>query len=236
MDSVNSGVSIIVPVYKERENLPELIRQIAELRPQLIPLELMLVDDDSQDGTEEYIQSLQRSWITLIVRKNQRGLSTAVIKGFRKARYDILICMDGDLSHPVNVIPEMVKAIQTANTDLVIASRFMPGASVDKRWSWRRKINAKLARFLAKPFTTITDPMSGFFCLRKSTFLACTHLDPIGYKIALELIVKCPCQHIIEVPIYFAERYRGKSKLTLKQQWYYLIHLWKLRKFKRAAS
>ncbi len=236
MDSLNHGVSIIVPVYQERENLPELIRQIAALRPQLIPLELIIVDDDSQDGTEEYVNSLQKDWIILVVRKNKRGLSTAVIKGFQRARYDILICMDGDLSHPVNVIPEMVNKLQIANTDLVIASRFMPGASINTNWSWWRKMNSVLAKWLAKPFATITDPMSGFFCIKKSTFQQAAALDPVGYKIALELIVKCPCRYIVEVPIYFAERYCGKSKLNCKEQWNYLRHLWKLRKFKRAAN
>jgi dolichol-phosphate mannosyltransferase len=236
VDCISDGVSIIVPTYQERENLPELIRQITALKTQLNPLEIIIVDDDSRDGTAEYIASLQADWIKVEVRKNIRGLSTAVINGFQQARYNILICLDADLSHPVNVIPAMVAKIQTANIDMVIASRFMPGSSIAMTWSVWRKMNAAIAKWLAKPFTAITDPMSGFFCLKKTTFLNCIDLDPVGYKIALELIVKCPCKNIVEIPIHFAERYRGSSKLNLKERWNYLTHLWKLRNFKRPAN
>jgi dolichol-phosphate mannosyltransferase len=232
MDSINNSVSIIVPTYQERENLPELIRQVAELKKQIELLELVIVDDNSDDGTEEYINSLQSNWIKLIVRKNTRGLSTAVIMGFQQASYEVLVCMDADLSHPVSAIPEMLKKIQLANTDLVIASRFMLGASIDTAWPLWRKMTAAVAKWLAKPFTAITDPMSGFFCLRKTTFLRCTQLDPVGYKIALELMVKCPCKNIIEIPIHFSERQYGKSKLNGKEYGNYLKHLWKLLNFK----
>lgn len=229
---LNTSISIITPTYQERENLPELIRQIAELKKQFSSLELIIVDDDSQDGTEKYIASLDKNWIKLIIRKKQRGLSTAVIEGFTQANNPVLICMDADLSHPVTAIPEMVALVQQENINFVVASRFKKNARIIASWSLLRRINSSIAKWLAKPLITITDPLSGFFCLTKTTFLKARKLNPIGYKIGLELIVKCHCKNIIEVPIYFADRYKGKSKLNLKEQLYYLIHLCKLLRFK----
>jgi dolichol-phosphate mannosyltransferase len=231
----NSGISIIVPTYQERANLPLLIAQIKQLRTQLQPLELIIVDDDSQDGTEDYIRHLPENWIQLISRKNIRDLSSAVIAGFQQANYAILICMDGDLSHPVAAIPEMVKCIQQANVDFVIASRFMPGARIAASWPLLRRWNAAIAKFLAKSFTHISDPMSGFFCLRKTDFLTYKkHLNPVGYKIGLELLVKCRCKTIHEVPIHFAERHQGKSKLTFRERWKYIRHIARLFNYRRA--
>lgn len=229
-----SGVSIVVPTYQERDNLPELIKQIATLKTQLSPLELIIVDDDSQDGTAEYIQTLRLTydWLVLITRKNKRELSSAVVDGLTQAHYDILVCMDGDLSHPIHVIPQMVKCIQQNNIDFVIGSRFAKGGSIDKAWPVLRKLNACFAKLLAKPFVTITDPMSGFFCLKKTTFLAAEKLDPIGYKIGLELMVKCHCNNIVELPIHFAERIHGYSKLNMQERLNYLVHIIKLLKYK----
>lgn len=235
MDKINHptpGVSIIVPTYQEIENLPELIKKIAQLKTIIDPLELIIVDDNSQDGTNEYIHTLNYQWITLISRKNQRSLSSAVIDGFSYAAYPTLICMDADLSHPVEKIPEMVKHIQQSSVDFVIGSRFMPGASIYEDWNFLRHLNALIAKLLAKPFTAISDPMSGFFCLKKSMLESCASLDPIGYKIGLELIVKCGCKNIMEIPIHFSQRYKGKSKLTLREQGRYLLHIGKLLKYK----
>jgi dolichol-phosphate mannosyltransferase len=226
------GISIIVPTYQEIENLPILISQIAQLKKQLDPLELIIVDDDSKDGTDEYIAELQYNWIKLISRKNKRGLSTAVLAGFAQASYPILICMDGDLSHPVSVIPEMVKTIQQNDVDFVVGSRFMQGSDIDASWPMLRKLNAAVAKCLARFFTSISDPMSGFFCLKKSTFLTCGKLNPVGYKIGLELIVKCRCKNIVEIPIHFSDRLHGKSKLNWREMFNYLLHLIKLFKYK----
>jgi len=227
-----TDTSIIIPTFQESENLPELIRQIAGLRTQLTPIELIIVDDDSNDGTEEYITSLNYNWIKLIVRKNQRGLSSAVIEGFKQAQYSVLVCMDADLSHPVETIPQMVEIIQQGDVDFVLGSRFIKGGSVDKAWSTARKFNAWMARTIAKYIINKTDPLSGFFCIKKTTFLSVDFLDPIGYKIGLELMTKCNCKNIVEIPIHFSERYKGKSKLTLKERFKYLVHISRLLKYK----
>jgi dolichol-phosphate mannosyltransferase len=225
-----NSVSVVIPAYKEFENLPKLINRVALLRAQLNPLEIIIVDDDSKDGTFTYLGKLQRDndWIKFIFRKNQRGLSSAVIEGFKQARYSILVCMDADLSHPPEIIPQMVEAISKPNVDFVIGSRFVKGGSVPDTWSFSRWLNTIVARCFARLFTNAKDPMSGFFCLKQSTFKQADKLNPIGYKIGLELIVKCHCKNIVEIPIHFAKRFKGKSKLSLREMINYLIHIKRL--------
>lgn len=222
-------VSVIVPTYKERENLPELIERIGKVREQeKLPLELIIVDDDSKDGSEEYVNSLSYSWCRIFVRKGARGLSSAVLKGFELASGEILVVMDADLSHPPEKIPQMVKLIEVGEADMVVGSRYVPGASTDEKWGIFRWINSMVATLLAKPLTTVKDPMSGFFALKRELLLNAGPLNPTGYKIGLELLVKCPVKKVVEIPIHFAQRAHGKSKLNLREQINYLIHLRRL--------
>lgn len=228
------AISIIVPTYREAENLPELIEQLRPLQNDFT-LELIIVDDNSADGTEERLADAE-PWITLIVRHDKRGLSSAVIDGFVAAHNPILICMDADLSHPPSAIPQMVNTLlQNDEIDFVIGSRFVAGGNVDRRWSIWRWLNAAIAKTLARPFTNAKDPMSGFFCLRQSTFNAADNLNPIGYKIGLELIVKCHCKNIAEIPIHFRARQKGSSKLNFKEIMNYLRHIYRLVKYKLCA-
>jgi len=229
----NSSVSIIIPTYREVKNLPLLIARLANVRQQLelmdaYNLELLIVDDDSDDGTEAYIDSLNQSWMRLFVRKQERGLSSAVVKGLILARHEFLVVMDADLSHPPEKIPAMLDILQ-AGADFVIGSRYVAGGTTSADWSVWRRLNSKIATLLAYPLTTAKDPLSGFFALHRATWLrGQTQLNPIGYKIGLELIVKCHCQKIQEIPIDFVDREQGQSKLTWRQQWQYLQHLWRL--------
>jgi dolichol-phosphate mannosyltransferase len=233
----NQGVSIIVPTYREIENIPKLVDEIGQLKKNIADLELIVVDDNSQDGTEELIKKNQKrnEWVRLIVRKNQRGLSTAVIEGFNQARYPILICMDADLSHPVDKIPVMLDEIVKPGVDMVIGSRNIMGGKVYDKWSFFRWINAWTAKSLACFFTSVKDPMSGFFCIKKSTLKKAAPLNPIGYKIGLELLVKCSCKNVKEIPIHFSKRYKGKSKLNRKEIFNYLRHLYRLMLFKMSV-
>jgi dolichol-phosphate mannosyltransferase len=119
-----------------------------------------------------------------------------------------------------------------AGADFVVGSRYVPGGSTSHDWGFLRWINSRAATLLARPLTTVRDPMAGFFGLRRSTFEAGRDFSPVGYKIGLELIVKCACERVVEVPIHFEDRRYGKSKLTLKQQLLYLRHLRRLYVFK----
>lgn len=222
------SVSVIAPTFREAENLPQLVARLGELRAATgLDLELVIVDDDSRDGTEEVVAGLGQDWIRLIVRRGERGLSSAVLAGMAAARHDTFVVMDADLSHPPERIPALVGALD-AGAELSLGSRYVPGASTDETWGIVRWINSKAATLLARPLTSARDPMSGFFALRRETWARATSLNPIGYKILLELIVKCHARDVREVPIHFANRYRGESKLDFREQLRYLKHLRRL--------
>lgn len=228
----NSSVSIIVPTYREIKNLPLLIARLTAVHQQLAALELLIMDDDSNDGTETYINSLNQPWIRLVIRKQQRGLSAAVIEGLALARHEFLVVMDADLSHPPEKIPAMLNILQ-AGADFVIGSRYVTGGTISANWSIWRRLNSKVATFLAYPLTTAKDPLSGFFALHQSTWLrGRTQVNPIGYKIGLELMIKCHCQAIQEIPIDFIDRQHGQSKLSWRQQWQYLWHIGQLFRYR----
>ena len=225
-------VSIVVPTYKEAENIPRLTKQLfAALREADIPAELIIVDDDSRDGTEVVVGTLAAEYpIRLIMRIDERGLSSAVLRGFSEARHDILLCMDADLSHPPRSVPDVIAPIAGKTAEFCIGSRYTAGGSTRNDWGLLRKLNSIGATLLARPLTSASDPMAGFFCLRREVLNHAEQegLNPIGYKIALEILIKARCTRIAEVPIEFADRLHGKSKLTFRQQLLYLRHLVRL--------
>lgn len=225
---VTAGISIIVPTYREAENIPLLLTRIDALRRSWnLTLEVLLMDDDSRDGSVEAVERSGFDWARIIVREGPRGLSHAVVDGFGVARYPILVCMDCDLSHPPETIPQMVLALD-AGQQMVIGSRYVPGGSTDDDWGFFRWLNSQVATLLAWPLTRVRDPMSGFFALRKTDFDHARDLNPVGYKIALELIVKCGFENVGEIPIHFSDRVHGESKLTVREQLKYLQHLRRL--------
>ena len=145
------------------------------------------------------------------------------------------VVMDADLSHPPEAIPGMIARLDDG-ADFVIGSRYVSGGTTDSNWGLLRWLNSKVATWLARPLTRAKDPMAGFFALRRTTFERATALNPIGYKIGLELLVKCRCVRVDEVPIHFADRQHGESKLSFREQLRYLQHLGRLyshRIFKR---
>lgn len=222
-------VSVVVPTYREAASLPTLVERIAAVKRQL-PLELIIVDDDSRDGTQELVNQLDLPWVRLIIRTADRGLSQAVLVGLNAARGETLVVMDADLSHPPEAIEGMVAALD-AGADFVLASRYAEGGSTADAWGILRWVNSKLATLLARPLTAVSDPMSGFFALRRQTVEQAQRLRPLGYKIGLELMVRCGCQRVLEVPIHFSTRKHGQSKLTLRQQLLYVRHLRRLYSF-----
>jgi dolichol-phosphate mannosyltransferase len=225
---VNVPLSIIVPTYKEVLNIPHLLARIDKLRRTLgLSCEVLFMDDDSADGSVEVVENSGYDFARIIVRKQNRGLSYAVIDGLRLANNPVLICMDCDLSHPVEKIPAMVLALASGQ-QMVLGSRYVPGGSTSDDWGIFRWLNSRVATLLARPLTSVKDPMSGFFALRKSDFEKARDLNPVGYKIALELIVKCGFENVGEVPIGFIDRVYGESKLTLQEQLKFIKHLRRL--------
>lgn len=223
-----SPISVIIPVYKEAENIPMVIERLNTLKTgQNLDLELIFMDDQSHDGSVEAVEASNADWANIIVRDAPRGLSISVIDGFQAAKNPVLICMDGDLSHPPEKIPDLILALESGQ-DFAIGSRYVRGGSTDDDWGILRWLNSRVATWLARPLTNAKDPMSGFFAIRKSDFDRAQELNPVGYKIALELIVKCGFDNVGEIPIHFTDRMLGKSKLTLKEQLKYIQHIRRL--------
>ncbi len=229
------SVTIILPTYKEFHSLPSLLESVEEVRNASLPnLQLIIVDDDSDDGTEQLIADAAKDWVTLLIRTEDRGLSPAVIAGIKQATSEICVVMDADGSHPASAIPSMLEALQ-CGADFVVGSRYVDGGTTEDGWGFLRWLNSKIATLMARPFTKSLDPMSGFLAFKRTTFLRANNLNPVGYKIGLELIVKCNCKNVAEVPIHFRTRQLGESKLTLSVQWQYLQHVIRLLRYTKPA-
>jgi dolichol-phosphate mannosyltransferase len=220
-------VTLVVPTYNERDNLTPLARRLlSTIDP--AHAELLIVDDNSPDGTADVARALAASFpIRCVVRRGERGLATAVIHGLREARGEFCVVMDADLSHPPEAIPVMLAAMRDPRVQMVIGSRFVRGGQIASEWPLARRLNSFVARVLAWPLTRVADMTSGFFCVRRSD-LWLDRLRPLGYKIALELIVRHGWTRIVEVPITFHDRTAGASKLDLAEQLRYLRHLGRL--------
>ena len=223
-------LSIIVPTYREADNIRPLVTRIRAALQHAGDYEIVLVDDNSADGTEAAVGELQRDGVPvrIIVRKDERGLSTAILRGFREARGDLLLCMDADMSHPPEAIPGMLDALAREKADLVVGSRYVPGGSIEQGWGFYRWLNSQVALWLARPLSSVRDSGAGFFLLPKRVFAQARDLNPIGYKMLLEISVKCHCHKIVELPIQFADRKFGQSKLSFREQLLYLLHLKRL--------
>ena len=241
---LNPTLSIIIPTFNEAENLPLLIPRIASVLSGTGWLwEAIVVDDNSADGTRESLETLAARFPQLrhIIRKTDRGLSSAVLAGSQMARNDFIVVMDADLSHPAEAIPSLIEPLLRRGAgspgdraDFAIGSRYVDGGKMEE-WSWLRSLNSRGATLLAKPLVgSIHDPMAGFFAFRRESLRHADPLNPIGYKIGLELLAKMHIapDRVAEVPITFRSRLHGQSKLTLKEQFRYLEHLSRLYDYK----
>jgi dolichol-phosphate mannosyltransferase len=226
-----SVISLVIPSYNERSNIRELVERCEKaLAATGETFELIIVDDNSPDGTPEEVRKLQadRPWLRLLVREAERDLSTAVIAGWRVARGEVLACMDADLQQPPELIPGLIERLRTTGAEVVVASRHVPGGGVSD-WSLARRFISWTATLMATfilpgTLNKVRDPMSGYFLLRKEV-IANAPLNPIGYKILLEVLAKGDYSRVEEVPFVFEERLRGGSKLGSSTVLKYLAHL-----------
>ncbi len=230
--------SIIVPTFREAENLESLIeRCFLATQNANIQAELIIVDDNSDDGTDDVIEKfVDRYPVKLIIRKGKRGLATAVLAGFEHARGDKFVVLDADLQHPPEMIPALLQALDNEECDFALGSRYAQGGGIEESWPLYRRLTSRVATLLANPLAPLADPMSGFFAITRETWKNAAHLNPHGYKIALEIYVKARCTRPIEVPIYFATRRAGESKLTMSQKIQYACSLLGLFKFRFPKS
>ena len=215
-------LSIVVPTYNESGNVDELVRQ---LRKELAeePYEVVFVDD-SRDQTPQILEELagRDSHVRYVHREDGRGLADAACEGFRLARGDIVAVMDADLQHPPSTLHPMLEALGAPGIDLVIASRYVPGGT-DGGLSPLRKAVSSVARsigrlFLPVTLAGVTDPTSGFFMFRKE-ILGRAALQPLGWKILLEVLVRSGRLGVREVPLRFGRRHAGTSKMSVGEQW-----------------
>ncbi len=216
MSVTTPTASIIVPTFREAANLDTLIKRCFQAtQSAAIEAELIIVDDDSNDGTEAVIEKIVESYpVKLVVRKSKRGLATAVLTGFRHAAGEKFVVLDADLQHPPEMIPALLQALDDNNCDFALGSRYAQGGGIEDSWPWYRRLTSRVATMLANPLAPLADPMSGFFAITRKIWEDAAHLNPLGYKIALELYVKGGCSKPVEIPIRFATRRAGRSKLT----------------------
>ena len=208
-------LTVVIPTYNEAENIPILVERIFKVfHEHSLDGEVIIVDDNSPDGTWEVARQLKGTHNLGVLRRvDKRGLSSAVLDGFQMAKGKIIGAMDADLSHPPEKIPELIRPIMIGESDLVIGSRYIKGGNTEN-CSFRRKVSSKIATLAVTGLTNIKDPMSGFFFLRKDVIEG-VEISPKGFKIGLEILVKGKYKNVSEVPILFKDRKYGKSKLSI---------------------
>ncbi|GJN90982.1 hypothetical protein Rhopal_003996-T1 [Rhodotorula paludigena] len=214
--------SVVVPAYHERDNLAPLVRAVFAAVRDPAQTEVLIVDDNSRDGTEQECDRLRRDEgynVELLVRTDEKGLSSAVLRGFERARGEKMVVMDADLQHPPSAVQPLLDAL-TPSTPLALGTRYGQGVSMSSGWPLHRRIISWGARVLARPLTSASDPMTGFFAITKEQFRRSHPINPSGFKIALELLLKSPLPHasstLPEVPYSFGLRTSGSSKLSSK--------------------
>lgn len=235
-------LSLVIPTYNECKNVGELVKQLTALLDPVVgdKYELIVVDDDSPDRTWEVAAEIAVSnpRVRVIRRQGEKGLSTAVIRGWQAARGEILAVIDADLQHPPEVTVKLFAALED-HVDLAVGSRHVEGGGVSD-WSLPRRIlsrGAQLVGLLLLPgvLGRVSDPMSGYFMVRRSA-IAGAALSPLGYKILLEVIGRGKIRSIAEVGYVFRERTAGESKVTWRLYPQYLRHLVRLRLTTPAAA
>lgn len=223
--------SVVIPTYNESAGIEKLIRRLSEVFAAAgLDGEIVVVDDNSPDGTGAIVDRLERDGLPVrcLHRPGKLGLSSGVIDGWAFSRPDseIVGAMDADFSHDESILPRMVQAIASGEYDLAIGSRYVRGGGITN-WPWRRKITSMVACWLARPLTRVKDITSGFFMVRRSA-LAGVRLDPIGFKIGLEVVIKAKYKRFIEIPYVFTDRVAGESKLNSREIVNYLKQLGKM--------
>ncbi|WP_327254652.1 glycosyltransferase family 2 protein [Streptomyces sp. NBC_01244] len=230
------SVTLIIPTFNEAGNIAELLSRLALALPAHLPCSVLFVDD-STDDTPAVIEkaALECAFPVAVLHRETAtgGLGGAVVEGIARADTDWIVVMDADLQHPPHLVPELVGEGERTGADLVVASRYIAGGSRAGLAGSYRIAVSRGATWLTKGLFPralhgISDPMSGFFAMRRSAVTQ-EALKPLGYKILLELAVRCRPARVAEVPFVFQDRFSGESKSTAREGLRFLTHLASLR-------
>jgi dolichol-phosphate mannosyltransferase len=215
-------ISVVVPTYNEAGSIPKLAERLnAALAGR--EWELVIVDDGSPDGTADLAAALgPRIPVNVVRRAGKAGLASAVVAGFAAAKGDVLVVMDADLSHPPEVVPALIAAID-GDADLAVGSRYVTGGGV-MDWPFKRRFVSRIACLMGNVLVPVRDATSGFFALRRSVVDG-VKLNPIGFKIGFEVIARGRYKTVVEVPYVFRDRELGASKFGRREIMQYLVQL-----------
>jgi dolichol-phosphate mannosyltransferase len=229
--------TIVIPTFNERENLPKLFAEMFALP--VNDLHILVVDDNSPDGTGQLVEELKKSYqgkLDIVHRTGKLGLGTAYIRGFQQAMQEgaqVIGQMDADFSHPIAKIPKMLAALD--EVDLAIGSRYVPGGKVDEAWSFWRKGLSRFGNFYARTILSLPmEDVTGGFRFWKTQALQRLPLERVrssGYVFQVEMAFLAYRLGLTfrEVPIYFADRRWGTSKMSFRIQLEAAYRVWLLK-------
>lgn len=241
LSSRSRSLSVIIPTYNESQNITRMLDIVSSCLPPEANAEIVVVDDNSPDGTgkiaDEYARKSRDNGgceIKIINRKDEKGLSSAILAGIRASSGESVVVMDSDFSHPPETITKMIEEMKKSDCDIVVASRYVKGGSITG-WPFKRKLISKGATKIAQQSLgiKIKDPMSGFFAFRRH-IVRNINFDAIGYKILLEILVKARGAKVREIPYNFTDRREGTSKLDAAVIFDYTKSVWKLYRYGRS--
>jgi dolichol-phosphate mannosyltransferase len=223
--SSSVDLTMVVPTYNERERIEELVRAVfAACGAHGVVLEMIVVDDNSPDGTGAVADALAKSFrLRVIHRTGKLGLGTAVVAGFESASAPVLGVMDADFSHPPSLVPRLLAAMHATQADVVVASRYIAGGSTPNWPLWRRLLS-RTACLAARPLSPVRDAASGFFLIRHAV-ASRVAIRAGGFKICLELLLRGWPERLVEIPYRFDDREQGESKMSFREAAGYLTQL-----------
>lgn len=222
-DRSRPRLTLVIPTLNEAPNIEELITRIGDAL-QDIPWDVVFVDDDSADGTRDLIHSLATSGnpVRCLHRIGRRGLSSACLEGILATDAEIVAIMDADLQHDESLLPSMYETLAQGSHDVVVGSRYVAGGGTGE-WSSHRRAISRFATRITHALTRvdISDPMSGFFAIRRESLMPAIHrCSGLGFKILLDLLLSAPNPlRVQEIPFHFGIRKSGESKLTSAVAW-----------------
>lgn len=231
---------VVVPTYNERDNLPTLLTRLLALP--LPDLRVLVVDDGSPDGTGELADDWARSSdgrVQVLHRSVKDGLGRAYVAGMSRAMAQgavTVIQLDADLSHPIETVPLMLAALADGPADVVVGSRYVAGGSTAREWPWRRRALSRAANFYVDHVLHlgVRDVTSGFKAWRGDALRAVDlpSCDAQGYAFQIELAFRCRRLGLVveELPIHFADRSHGRSKMSFAVQREAAVLPWRLRR------